>query len=84
MRHVAAHSVHSRVLLSNATIGDAVHDVLYNLLPTNSGGMIAINKDGSFTMQANCGGMFRAQVIADGHYEVGIWDDETINGQITM
>lgn len=52
----------------------AVHQVLFEEMPQDSGGFIAVSKDGEIVMELNCGGMFRAMANSEGETFIGTWD----------
>eukprot|EP00210_Caulerpa_lentillifera_P001841 g1770.t1 len=51
----------------------AVTRVLFEELPKESGGIIALSKDGEVVMDINCSGMFRAMANSDGDTFIGTW-----------
>jgi beta-aspartyl-peptidase (threonine type) len=75
MRHVAAYDVSARVEIGGMTLEEAVQDTVFKKLPAESGGIIAINRLGEYSMQFNSRGMFRAVCDSDGNCQVGIWED---------
>jgi beta-aspartyl-peptidase (threonine type) len=75
MRHVAAYDVSARVEIGGMTLEEAVQDTVFKKLPSESGGIIAINRLGEYSMQFNSRGMFRAVCDSYGDCQVGIWED---------
>ena len=77
MKYACCHAVSARVQLLRCSLQEAVDGVLA-MMPPDTGGIIACNSRGDFSMGSNCGGMFRAQVSSDGSCRVGIWEEEII------
>lgn len=75
MRHVAAHSVAARMTLAGKTLQEATHDVVHNLLPEESGGLIAVDSKGGVVMDYNSRGMLRLKCDQSGAGDISIWDE---------
>jgi isoaspartyl peptidase/L-asparaginase-like protein (Ntn-hydrolase superfamily) len=83
MRHVATHDCHCRMAYGRELLKQAVHDCVFNVLPEDCGGIIAVNPHGEYTFPFNTPGMFRAVYsnVGDGLdtakivQEVGIWEE---------
>jgi beta-aspartyl-peptidase (threonine type) len=75
MRYVAAYDVSARMEIGGMSLNDAVKDTVFNKLPTGSGGIIAVNSHGDYSMEFNSKGMFRGVCDSSGQCEVGIWED---------
>lgn len=75
LRHVASYDVCSRIKYGNQNLKNALYETVQNVLPHNSGGMIAVNCDGDYSMEFNCPGMFRATCDSNGECYYGIWED---------
>lgn len=75
IRHVVAYDISSRIAYGGRTLENAVKETVFEQLPAATGGVIAINKHGEYTMQFNSDGMFRGGCDADGNCEMGIWSE---------
>jgi beta-aspartyl-peptidase (threonine type) len=75
MRYVAAYDVSARIEIGGMSLNDAVKDTVFKKLPTGSGGIIAVNSNGDYSMEFNSKGMFRGVCDSSGNCEVGIWED---------
>lgn len=74
MRHVVAYDISSRMLYGGQDVYEAVKATV-NSLPPQSGGVIAVDRNGDYCMEFNSNGMFRGVCYASGHCEIGIWDE---------
>lgn len=81
MRRVAAYDIAARIKYAGKDLITACHDSVFNYLPSGSGGIIAVDKQGNFSMDHNSSGMFRGIIqnsknIGDNiTAKIGIWDD---------
>jgi L-asparaginase / beta-aspartyl-peptidase len=75
LQHVAAHSLSSRVALGHMSLQEASQDVVHNMLPVDSGGLIAIDSKGHVVMDFNSKGMLRLECDETGRGRVAIWED---------
>lgn len=68
IRYTVAHDISALMEYKGMGLEEAAHEVIFNkLLPVGgSGGVIAVDKDGNFTMTFNSSGMFRAYATSDG------------------
>lgn len=55
-------------------LADACSKVVREKMPDCSAGVIAVDKDGNFTMAYNCEGMFRGFIAEDEEPQAFIWD----------
>ncbi len=62
--------------IGGRTLEEAVKETVFTRLPTDSGGLIAVDASGNFSMQFNTVGMFRGRCTSDGKCSVGIWEEE--------
>jgi len=74
IRHVAAFDVHALMHYTGKTLAEACHEVIFNKLDAGDGGLIAVDKDGNFSLVFNSKGMFRGVANDSGHFEVKIWE----------
>jgi beta-aspartyl-peptidase (threonine type) len=76
MRYVAAHSVAARMSLAGQTLRQATKEVIHDLLPSESGGLIAVDYKGNIVMDYNSRGMLRLQCDQSGSGVIGIWEED--------
>jgi beta-aspartyl-peptidase (threonine type) len=52
----------------------AADEVIFNIMPEGSGGVIAVDIDGNYAMVFNTPSMSRGVATSDGIFEVKIWE----------
>lgn len=78
MQRVVAYDVCARMRYGAMDLEKAVHGTIFEDLPMDSGGLIAVTSEGEISMAFNSPGMFRGYCDLDTlHGEVGIWQDMT-------
>lgn len=70
IREVVAHSVSVNMRLAGKTLDVAADELIHQVLPANSGGLIAVDAAGNIAMPFNTPGMSRAAADASGWLEV--------------
>lgn len=72
IRNSVAFDVSARMLYKGMSLKQAAHEIVNDVLVKlkGDGGLIAIDKDGNFTMPFNTSGMFRGYINQDGKSEV--------------
>ena len=75
IRYTVAHDISALMEYKGLTVSEAAREVIFGkLLPVKgNGGVIAVDKEGNYTMIFNTSGMFRGYVTADGKREVAIF-----------
>jgi L-asparaginase / beta-aspartyl-peptidase len=75
IRYSVSYDISALMEYKNLTINEAAHEVIFNkLLPVGGeGGVIAVDKNGNYTMTFNSSGMFRGVVTAGGIKEIAIF-----------
>ncbi len=73
IKHAVAFNINALMAYSGMPLMDAVHEVIYDILQPDDGGVIAVDKDGNYSMEFNTIGMFRGVATSDGTFEVKIW-----------
>jgi len=73
IKHAIAFNINALMAYSGLSLQDAVHEVIYDILQPGDGGVIAVDKDGNYSMEFNTSGMFRGVATSDGTFEVKIW-----------
>jgi len=78
IRNVVAYDICARVRYKGESLEQAARDVILVKLVAQhgDGGVIALDKDGDFTMPFNTAGMYRGYVGPDGQIVVKIYKDE--------
>jgi beta-aspartyl-peptidase (threonine type) len=77
IRYTVAHDISALMEYKGMSLGEAANEVIFNkLLPVGgTGGIIAVDKDGNYTMTFNTSGMFRGVVTSGGKREVAIFKE---------
>lgn len=77
IRSVVAYDISALMEYKNMTLKEAADEVIYRKLPKlgGSGGVIAVDAKGNFTMPFNTEGMYRGFVKEDGKVEVFIYKE---------
>jgi beta-aspartyl-peptidase (threonine type) len=74
MKNCVAFDIHARMTYKNITLEKSLAEV-FNSLEHDTGGVIAIDKDGNIQMPYNTGGMARGYVREDGKAYVYIFEE---------
>lgn len=72
IRHAVAHDISARMAYQNASLTDAVAHLMHTTLPRNTGGVIAVDKNGRIVLDFNTVGMARAAADSTGRLEVAL------------
>jgi len=75
IRYTVAHDISALMEYKGLTLEEAAKEVIFNkLLPAGgTGGVIAVDKNGNYTMTFNTSGMFRGVATSDGDHKVAIF-----------
>ena len=73
IKNTVAFNVSAMMEYKNMSLSDAVNEMIHKRLNPNDGGLIAVDKDGNFTLQFNTKSMLQGFVTSDGKREVKIW-----------
>jgi beta-aspartyl-peptidase (threonine type) len=57
----------------NYSLQKAAEEMIINILPKDSGGIIAVDKDGNYVLVFNTSSMLRGVANSEGVFEVKIW-----------
>jgi beta-aspartyl-peptidase (threonine type) len=87
IRCVAAHDIAKRLEYKHgfgskegtqdgSALQKSVEEVVFGTLDKDSGGVIALDKDGNFTAEMNCPGMYHGWIYEDGEMNTRIFRDE--------
>lgn len=74
IKNTVAFNVSAMMEYKNMRLSDAANEMINKRLKPNDGGLIAVDKDGNFTLQFNTRSMLRGFVTSDGKKEVRIWE----------
>jgi len=74
IRNTVAFNVSAMMEYKGMSLNDAANEMINNRLSPNDGGLIAVDKDGNFTLQYNTKSMLRGFVTSEGKREVKIWE----------
>lgn len=77
IRNAVAYDMAAQMKYLGRSVKEAAHDILHQKLKSQggTGGLIAIDKDGNYTMDFNTGGMYRGVLYPDGTIKVMIFND---------
>lgn len=73
IRNTVAFNISALMEYKGYTLKQACDEMIYNRLPEESGGIIAIDRDGSYEMPFNTTSMMRAVANSNGEFKVEIW-----------
>jgi len=73
IKNTVAFNISAMIEYKNMSLSDAANEMIHKRLNPNDGGLIAVDKDGNFTLQFNTKSMLRGFVTSDGKREVKIW-----------
>jgi beta-aspartyl-peptidase (threonine type) len=73
IKHSVAFNVSALMEYKGLTLENAANEVIFNQLQENDGGLIAVDKNGNYTMTFNTSGMFRGAATSSGKFDVQIW-----------
>ncbi|MCK9211552.1 MAG: isoaspartyl peptidase/L-asparaginase [Ignavibacteriaceae bacterium] len=73
IKNTVAFNVSAMMEYKNMSLNDAANEMIHKRLNPNDGGLIAVDKDGNFTLQFNTQSMLRGFATSDGKREVKIW-----------
>jgi L-asparaginase / beta-aspartyl-peptidase len=74
IRNTVAYNISALMKYKNFSLQKAAEEMIFNILPEGSGGIIAIDKSGNYTLIFNTSSMLRGVANSDGVFEVKIWE----------
>lgn len=74
IKNTVAFNISAMMEYKNLSLNDAANEMIHKRLSPNDGGLIAVDKDGNFSLQFNTKSMLRGFVTSDGKKEVKIWE----------
>ena len=80
IRYAAAHEIASRLRYAGQTLEEAARGVVIDVLAPagGSGGVIAVDRNGAFSLPFNCSGMYRGVVTGDGILRTAIYEEPLV------
>jgi beta-aspartyl-peptidase (threonine type) len=72
IKNSVAFNISALMKYKGYTLKQACEEMMYKVLPTGAGGIIAVDKDGNYEMIFTTNAMFRGVVNSSGVFEVGI------------
>lgn len=73
IRNTVAYNISALMKFKNYTLEEAAQEIVFNVLPEGSGGIIAVDKDGNFSLTFNTTSMLRGVANSEGIFETAIW-----------
>lgn len=73
IRNTVAYNISALMKFKNYSLQEAAEEMIFNVLPEGSGGIIAVGKDGSYALVFNTSSMLRGAANSNGVFEVRIW-----------
>lgn len=83
IRYAAAYDVHARMEYTGASLAEAVHGVIFDTLAARvprSGGLVALDADGTVELCFSTPGMYRGWIGEDGEPRVAIYAEPAGSG----
>ena len=74
IRNTIAFNISALMEYKNMTLKDAAYAMIKERLPKDSGGIIAVDRDGNYTALYNTASMLRGAADSEGKFEVKIWE----------
>ena len=73
IKNTVAYQISALMEFKGYTLQQATKEVIFNILPEGTGGVISVDKDGNYAMTFNTPSMLRGVATAEGTFEVEIW-----------
>jgi beta-aspartyl-peptidase (threonine type) len=73
IRHTVAYNISALMKYKNYSLEEAAKEIVFNVLPEGSGGIIALDKKGNYALTFNTASMLRGVANSEGIFEVAIW-----------
>jgi len=73
IKNAVAYQISVLMEYKGYTLRQAAEELIFNILPEGSGGVIAVDKEGNFVTIFNTLSMLRGAATSDGFFEVKIW-----------
>jgi L-asparaginase / beta-aspartyl-peptidase len=73
IRNTVSFNISALMEYKGLTLEEAANEMVFNRLPKDSGGIIAVDKDYNYTLQFNTSSMLRGVATSEGIFEIKIW-----------
>lgn len=73
IRNTVSFNISALMEYKGLSLKNAANEMIFNRLPKDSGGIIAVDRDYNYTLQFNTSSMLRAVATSEGVFEVKIW-----------
>ena len=73
IKNTACYQISALMEYKGYTLKQAAEEILFQILPKDSGGIIAVDKNYNFVFSFNTSSMLRGVATSDGVFEVNIW-----------
>ena len=73
IRNTVAYNISALMKFKGYSLQKAADEMIFNVLPEGSGGIIAVDKDGNYVLVFSTSSMLRGIANSDGVFEVKIW-----------
>jgi beta-aspartyl-peptidase (threonine type) len=73
IKNAACYQISVLMEYKGYTLKQAAEEIIFNVLPENSGGVITVDKNYNYEMTFNTSSMMRGVATSDGVFEVKIW-----------
>lgn len=73
IKNTVAYNISALMKFKGYSLKQACEEMMYNVLPKEAGGIIAIDKNGNYEMIFTTSAMFRGVANSNGVFEVAIW-----------
>jgi len=74
IRNTVAYNISALMKFKNYSLEEAAQEMVFNVLPEGSGGIIAVDNEGNYSLSFNTISMLRGVADSDGKFEVAIWE----------
>ena len=74
IRNTVAYNISALMKFKNYSLKEAAQEMVFNVLPEGSGGIIAVDNEGNYILSFNTISMLRGVADSDGKFEVAIWE----------
>ncbi len=73
IKNTVAYQISALMEYKGYSLKQATEEVIHNILPDGSGGIISVDKDYNYELTFNTPSMMRGVATSDGVFEVKIW-----------
>ena len=73
IKNTVAYQISALMEFKNYSLKQATDEVIFNILPKDSGGIISVDKNYNYDLSFNTSSMMRGVATSDGIFEIKIW-----------